>query len=165
MALKRLKNEAASGPDQIHNLINSLKEIIELFNLSLRESRVFQAWKTSNITLIQKKASSLQDPLNYRPISTTSCLGKLLERIVYSRLYNFLEQNSLLIQEQSGFRKHRRTSVRIVRHILSRFGCLNRCEVFEGTSVRSCCDKQPCLLFLFGKGSVRSSEGFVVDMT
>ncbi|RNA35911.1 hypothetical protein BpHYR1_032723 [Brachionus plicatilis] len=55
--------------------------------------------------------------------------------------------------------------VEIVRHILSRFGCLNRCEVFEGTSVRSCCDKQPCLLFLFGKGSVRSSEDFVVDMT
>ncbi|RNA25727.1 hypothetical protein BpHYR1_035525 [Brachionus plicatilis] len=53
----------------------------------------------------------------------------------------------------------------IVRHILSRFGCWNRCEVFEGTSVRSCCDKQPCLLFLFGKGSVRSSEGCVVDMT
>ncbi|RNA21229.1 hypothetical protein BpHYR1_007631 [Brachionus plicatilis] len=47
MALKRLKNEAASGPDQIHNLI---------------EGRVSKAW-------IQKKASSLQDPLNYRPIS------------------------------------------------------------------------------------------------
>ncbi|RNA09716.1 RNA-directed DNA polymerase from mobile element jockey-like [Brachionus plicatilis] len=31
--------------------------------------------------MIQKKASSLQDPLNYRPISITSCLGKLLERI------------------------------------------------------------------------------------
>ncbi|RNA37615.1 hypothetical protein BpHYR1_009829, partial [Brachionus plicatilis] len=53
----------------------------------------------------------------------------------------------------------------IVRHILSRFGCWNLCEVFEGTSVRSCCDKQPCLLFLFGKGSVRSSESCVVDMT
>ncbi|RNA11419.1 hypothetical protein BpHYR1_024726, partial [Brachionus plicatilis] len=56
-------------------------------------------------------------------------------------------------------------TVRIDRHILSRFGCWNRCEVFEGTSVRSCCDKQPCLLFLFGKGSVRSSEGCVADMT
>ncbi|RNA11014.1 hypothetical protein BpHYR1_001128 [Brachionus plicatilis] len=31
--------------------------------------------------MIKKKASSLQDPLNYRPISITSCLGKLLERI------------------------------------------------------------------------------------
>ncbi|RNA43671.1 hypothetical protein BpHYR1_012849 [Brachionus plicatilis] len=60
---------------------------------------------------------------------------------------------------------HQILLVRIVRHILSRFGCWNRCEVFEGTSVRSCCDKQPCLLFLFGKGSVRSSEGCVVDMT
>ncbi|RNA21667.1 hypothetical protein BpHYR1_023236 [Brachionus plicatilis] len=63
MALKRLKNEAASGPDQIHNFI------------------VPKAWKTSNITLIQKKASSLQDALNYRPISIRSCLGKLLECI------------------------------------------------------------------------------------
>ncbi|RNA26958.1 hypothetical protein BpHYR1_054369 [Brachionus plicatilis] len=31
--------------------------------------------------MIQKKASSLQDPINYRPINITSCLGKLLERI------------------------------------------------------------------------------------
>ena len=62
MALKRLKNEAASGRDQIHNLMlknlprNSLIEIIELFNLSLREGRVPKAWKTSNITMIQKKS-------------------------------------------------------------------------------------------------------------
>ena len=40
----------------------------------------------------------------------TSCHGKLLERIVYSRIYNFLEKNNLLINEQSGFRKHRRTA-------------------------------------------------------
>ncbi|RNA02780.1 hypothetical protein BpHYR1_048968 [Brachionus plicatilis] len=62
-----------------------------------------------------------------------------------------------------NFRIKNYHNINIVRHILSRFGCWNRCEVFEGTSVRSCCDKQPCLLFLFGKGSVRSSEAIIVD--
>ncbi|RNA35667.1 RNA-directed DNA polymerase from mobile element [Brachionus plicatilis] len=71
-AIKRLKEEAASGPDQIHNLI-------------LRESKIPNAWISANITMIPKK-SIAQDPANYRPISMKSCLGKLLERIVYSRL-------------------------------------------------------------------------------
>ena len=60
--------------------------------------------------MIPKKGSPTQDPSNYRPISLTSCLGKLLERIIYTRLYNYIERNFLLIQEQSGFRKHRRTA-------------------------------------------------------
>ncbi|RNA35396.1 hypothetical protein BpHYR1_047275 [Brachionus plicatilis] len=57
--------------------------------------------------------------------------------------------------------------IRIVRHIrlALAFWLLESLRSFEGTSVRSCCDKQPCLLFLFEKRSVRSSEGCVVDMT
>ncbi|RNA13291.1 hypothetical protein BpHYR1_035987 [Brachionus plicatilis] len=59
--------------------------------------------------------------------------------------------------------------LRIFRHIIETSSHVLAVGIvakfFEGTSVRSCCDKQPCLLFLFGKGSVRSSEGCVVDMT
>lgn len=50
------------------------------------------------------------DPNNYRPISVSSCLGKLLERIINSRLYKFLEEINILAQEQSGFRRNRRTT-------------------------------------------------------
>ncbi|RNA44102.1 RNA-directed DNA polymerase from mobile element jockey-like, partial [Brachionus plicatilis] len=72
--------------------------------------QVPKSWKIASITMIPKKSFPTQDPNNYCPISMTSCLGKLLERIIYTRIYNFLENNKLLIHEQSGFGKHRRTA-------------------------------------------------------
>ncbi|RMZ94989.1 RNA-directed DNA polymerase from mobile element jockey-like [Brachionus plicatilis] len=71
MALKRLKGEAACGPDLIHNLI-------------LQEGIVPKAWKSANITMISKKSCPTQAPSNYRPISITSCLGKLIARFMIS---------------------------------------------------------------------------------
>ncbi len=64
-------------------------------------------WKTSKITMINKKDSEKTDPANYRPISVTSCFGKVLERIINTRLYKFCEHNNFLSFQQSGFRKHR----------------------------------------------------------
>ncbi|RNA14202.1 hypothetical protein BpHYR1_012799 [Brachionus plicatilis] len=60
-ALKRLKEEAVSGPDQIHNLMlkyspqNILNDIIYPLSLSLRESKIPNpAWKSANVTVIPK---------------------------------------------------------------------------------------------------------------
>ena len=44
----------------------------------------------------------------------TSCLGKVLERIITNRLYNFLEFKGFICKEQSGFRQHHRTSDNLV---------------------------------------------------
>ena len=41
---------------------------------------------------------------NYRPISVLPCFSKILERIMYNRLYNYLDQNNLLYSKQFGFR-------------------------------------------------------------
>ena len=37
--------------------------------------------------MIPKKPEEKADPTNYRPISVTSCLGKILERVICNRLY------------------------------------------------------------------------------
>jgi hypothetical protein len=41
------------------------------------------------------------NPSNYRPISLLSCVGKVMERVVYKYIYNHIIDNSLLYQ--SGF--------------------------------------------------------------
>ena len=49
-------------------------------------------------------AKSLDSPVSFRPISLTSCVSKLFERIILSRLLFFLESNFILSPRQAGFR-------------------------------------------------------------
>ena len=42
--------------------------------------------------------------INYRPISLLPICGKMLEKIVFDCLYNFLNNNNLISKDQSGFR-------------------------------------------------------------
>ena len=51
----------------------------------------------------------LDSPVSFRPISLTSCVSKLFERIILSRLLFFLESNSILSPHQAGFRPGRST--------------------------------------------------------
>lgn len=67
-------------------------------------------WKISQITMIPKKSIKSKNPNNYRQISLTTSLGKLVERLIKSRLYNFLENNIMIIEQQSGFPTNRGTS-------------------------------------------------------
>ena len=64
--------------------------------------------------MIEKKADDLSNPKNYRPISITACLCMLLERIILKRLQDYLENNGLLMNHQSGFRARRSTRDNLV---------------------------------------------------
>ena len=51
-----------------------------------------------------------KDPEKYRPISLTSCLSKLTERLLKDKLYSFLEDNDVLVKQQAGFRNNKGAS-------------------------------------------------------
>ena len=40
---------------------------------------------------------------NYRQISVLPCFSKILERIMYNRLYSYLTENNILFNKQFGF--------------------------------------------------------------
>ncbi len=63
-------------------------------------------WKSANVVPMYKKGDKSMAG-NYRPISLTSVLGKLLESILTKHITNHLEINKLMNDSQHGFRKHR----------------------------------------------------------
>lgn len=98
------------GPDELFPKMIKLfsnklvKPLTLLFNRSLELGQVPNQWKMSNISAIFKGKGSEQDPTNYRPISVTSCLSKMLEKIIFKYLFNYLKENEILTRFQSGFR-------------------------------------------------------------
>ena len=120
-AIKKLKKKKAPGPDKVHNemLINLGKlgktVLLKLYNKSWLEGDLPKAWKLATINPILKKGKEATHPKNYRPISLTSCIGKLCERIMNSRLYWWLESSGLISHCQAGFRSKSRTEDQLFR--------------------------------------------------
>ena len=65
--------------------------------------------KTAKVVPVFKKDSKL-DYSNYRPISLLSNIEKILEKLMYKRLYTFLNKNNVIYNLQFGFRQQYSTS-------------------------------------------------------
>ena len=106
--ISKLDKKKASGPDNIHNrlLISAVEVIAEplaiFFTRCLSIGIFPSCWKRAHVTPLFKKGSASLCS-NYRPISLLSCVGKLFERCVHGHVFNFLVQNHVLTQSQSGF--------------------------------------------------------------
>jgi hypothetical protein len=60
------------------------------------------SWKIAHVIAIFKKGDKSL-PSNYRPISLISCVGKIMERVIYKYVVNHLQRNKLIYEYQSGF--------------------------------------------------------------
>ena len=80
-----------------------LKPLILLFENSIKDSCYPDIWKRSNIIPVHKK-NDKGFVNTYRPISLLPIFGKILEKIMFNRVYKFLLEERLLNPNQSGFR-------------------------------------------------------------
>jgi hypothetical protein len=93
------------APKFIKAIIPSLVNPISfIFNKTIQLGQVPSDWKSVNVTAIYKGKGDSCDPSNYRPISVTKCFGKILEKIIFKNLYNYVTRNRILLDHQSGFR-------------------------------------------------------------
>ena len=92
---------------------NFVKPLTALINSSFREgvfprelkkARVVPIYKTGDKSLIN----------NYRPISILSFYSKVFEKLMYNKLYNFIEANDILYAHQYGFRRGHSTQQAII---------------------------------------------------
>ena len=114
-----MRENAAPGPDGFPPiLIKILREEISeplaiLFRKSIEDGQIPDDWREANITVIHKKGSRA-DPGNYRGVSLTSVVGKLLERLVKNQMDVFIENNELMRDSQHGFRRGRSTQTNLI---------------------------------------------------
>ena len=106
--LCKLKPDKSPGPEGWPVL--ALKETAQelslplsiLFNKSLQSSSVPDTWKQAFVTPIHKKGDRSKAE-NYRPISLTSTVGKIMESIIRDQVYQYLTANNLFVHNQHGF--------------------------------------------------------------
>jgi hypothetical protein len=118
--LKNLKPNKSSGPDEIHPKLlkeagdHIISPLLIIFQESLQQGAIPEDWRMANVTPIFKKGSR-KTPGNYRPVSLTSVVCKMLESIVRNRIMRHLNENNMLSDQQYGFRNHRSTTLQLLR--------------------------------------------------
>ncbi|CAF1104257.1 unnamed protein product [Brachionus calyciflorus] len=107
--------KSAAGIDKLNNNLlknigpNGINYLLKIINKSFKENTILPEWKIAKITMIPKKPNDSHNIDNYRPISLTCSIIKVIEKLVKFRLEKFLEENKIINKFQSGFRRGKST--------------------------------------------------------
>ena len=112
--LQNLKIDKASGPDEVHPFILKncstilVQPITIIFNLSVKQGSLPKIWKHGRISPLFKKGKR-NVPANYRPVTLTSIICKILESIFADNIIAHISNNNLQDKNQHGFTKLKST--------------------------------------------------------
>jgi hypothetical protein len=91
-----------------------VKPLTIIYNTSVSLGTVPDSWKEGNITALFKKGDK-SDPGNYRPVSLTSVICKLMEKLVREIIVNHMIKNEIFSNKQFGFISGRSTTLQLLR--------------------------------------------------
>ena len=124
--IKNLPNKSSSGHDKVSNtLLKGLSSSISypltiIFNQSISQGIFLDIMKVAEVILLYK-GKETDKVVNYHPISLLMTISKVPEKIVYARVYGFLETNGILYESQYGFRNKqscKQAITKLLGHIL-----------------------------------------------
>ena len=107
-AIKQLKNSVSQTPDLLPAMFikktaqHLIKPLYIIFNLSVKTGEIPAKWKKAVVIPIYKKGK-INDPANYRPISLTSVICRVLEKIIHKHMMLHLLDNRIVSEAQHGF--------------------------------------------------------------
>lgn len=90
---------------QLHESVQKI--FLDLLNALWHKNIIPEAWKTQCVIPILKPDKPPEQANSYRPISLSSCLGKIFENMIKTRLDWYVESNSIIPLVQYGFRRGR----------------------------------------------------------
>ena len=133
--VKFLKRGKAPGPDNIHNEILRLgtttslfHHLARLFTSSIQIGYIPTAWNLATLRILLKPDKLPSLTTSYRPISLTSSIMKLFERVIEQRLCCYLEDIGFINKYHSGFRQAKSTDDHLFRLSQSVMESFNRRE-------------------------------------
>ena len=88
--------------------ISLVDQITFIFNLCFDKNIFPDDWKIASIVSLPKEGD-LSQCTNYRPMSLLPMPGKILEHIIHNRISTFCDNNTILNENQGGFRKNHST--------------------------------------------------------
>ena len=117
--ISNLSNSSSFGLDQIDTFIVKLVELdilptlTHIVNLSLTTRKFPDTWKKSKIIHLHKKEDNL-NPKNYRPVAIIPIFSKILERIVFNQMIEYIAANQLIHPNHHAYRSHHNTTTALV---------------------------------------------------
>jgi len=134
--IRQMKPKTSFGHDEISPKLlkdtysSILKPLTYIINLSMSTGTVPNEMKLAKVIPIYKSDDKSKFK-NYRPVSLLPAFSKVLERVIYKRLYSYLTQNNILAESQYGFQKNKSTEMamlelqdRIAKSLASNKWCL-----------------------------------------
>ncbi|CAJ0919478.1 unnamed protein product [Ranitomeya imitator] len=145
--LKITKIDKSPGPDGIHpRVLQELSTVIDrplflIFKESIITGSVPQDWHIANVVPIFKKGTKTELG-NYRPVSLTSTVGKILEGILRDAILEYLKRNNLMTQYQHGFTRDRSCQTNLISFYEEVHQGLSKCDmVSDLNSSQFCIEK------------------------
>lgn len=87
--------------------------IAYIINLSIQQGEVPLDFKSARVVPLHKK-SCKSDMTDYRPVSILCVASKIMERVIYNQIENYIVKNCILYALQSGFRPLHSTETCII---------------------------------------------------
>ena len=129
-SLKKLSNSFSSGPDGFSSIL--IKEIsgyivsplCTMFNICFYSGVLPDEWLDANVVPIFKHKGSASCINNYRPISLTCVICKVMEQCVKEKITAHLEENNLLSSHQHGFLRQKSCLTQLLESYNGWINCL-----------------------------------------
>ena len=121
--VEKLDPSKSFGPDEIHpQMLKELAAYISeplalIMNKTLDEGYLPDEWKLANVTPIYKNKGAQNLAVNYRPVSLTSIVCKLMESFLRSHIMSHLMSEDLLSNRQYGFIEKRSTVTQLLHYL------------------------------------------------
>lgn len=129
--ISKLKNTNSTGNDEISTkIIKYVKDLISpvlshIINMCIEKGKFPDTLKLTVIKPMFKKVDK-ENMEYYRPVALIPVFSKIFERYIYNSLYEYLQANNILVEEQKGFRKGRTIDMAVFEFISRVITCMDK---------------------------------------